>query len=58
MGKLKRFESFEDLKADTVKVLSKDLVKIELELQHLFINLRNHKVIKKAANNNLKHNAR
>lgn len=48
MGKLKRFESFEDLKADTVKVLSKDLVKIELELQHLFINLRNHKVIKKS----------
>lgn len=47
MGKLKRFESFEDLKADNANVISKDFAKNELELQHLFINLRNYKVIKK-----------
>jgi hypothetical protein len=46
MGKLKRFEDFESLKANSITAPSKDFTKKELELQYLFANLRSHKVAK------------
>ena len=55
MSKLKRFENFEDLKADKVTTTTQSSKEKEDALRNLFVKLRKYKVPKEnSANNNSK----